>query len=120
MISVADHECAGLTLGGIVTTGEYQYNPAPLDAATHSSAFLAAKWAAYNGSDASGFLTSLFEQYGITDANSTEISVAMGYKSKASAMDIHLGQSLTRRALVKWSTLGVTFFHLSFTFDVNH
>lgn len=25
LIGTADHECGGLTLGGIVTTGEYQY-----------------------------------------------------------------------------------------------
>lgn len=36
--------------------------------------------------------------------SATEISVAKALKSKS--IDIHLGQSLTRRAMVKWTTLG--------------
>ena len=36
--------------------------------------------------------------------SSTEISVAKQLKN--SSIDIHLSQSLTRRAMVKWSTLG--------------
>ncbi|KDN46721.1 hypothetical protein RSAG8_04101, partial [Rhizoctonia solani AG-8 WAC10335] len=78
LIGTADHECAGLTLGGIVSTGEYQYNPAPLAGASNS------------------------------DANSTEIAVAKEHKSSASFNDIHFGQSSTRRATVKWATLGHT------------
>ncbi|CAE6461827.1 unnamed protein product [Rhizoctonia solani] len=108
LIGTADHECAGLTLGGIVTTGEYQYNPAPLASASHSSSYLASQWAKYNGSDPDGYLLDLFKQYGINDANSTEIAVAKARKSSASFNDIHFGQSLTRRALVKWATLGHT------------
>ncbi|CAE6472144.1 unnamed protein product [Rhizoctonia solani] len=108
LIGTADHECAGLTLGGIVTTGEYQYNPAPLASAKHSSSYLASQWAKYNGSDPDNYLLDLFKQYGINDANSTEIAVAKERKSSASFNDIHFGQSLTRRALVKWSTLGHT------------
>ncbi|QRV78779.1 alkaline phosphatase [Ceratobasidium sp. AG-Ba] len=108
LIGTADHECAGLTLGGIVTTGEYQYNPAPLAGGKHSSSYLASQWASYNGSDPDGYLNSLFEQYGINDANSTEIQVAKDHKSSSSFNDIHFGQSLTRRAMVKWATLGHT------------
>ncbi|CAE6485839.1 unnamed protein product [Rhizoctonia solani] len=108
LIGTADHECAGLTLGGIVTTGEYQYNPAPLASASHSSSYLASQWAKYNGSDPDNYLLDLFKQYGINDANSTEIAVAKEHKSSASFNDIHFGQSLTRRAMVKWATLGHT------------
>ncbi|CAE6428026.1 unnamed protein product [Rhizoctonia solani] len=108
LIGTADHECAGLTVGGIVTTGEYQYNPVPLAGASHSSSYLASQWAKYNGSDPDGYLQDLFKQYGINDANSTEIAVAMAHKSSASFNDIHFGQSLTRRAMVKWATLGHT------------
>ncbi|KAG8751490.1 hypothetical protein FRC11_009325, partial [Ceratobasidium sp. 423] len=108
LIGTADHECAGLTLGGIVTTGEYQYNPAPLAGASHSSTYLASLWAKYNGSDPDNYLLDLFKQYGINDANSTEIAVAKEHKSSASFNDIHFGQSLTRRAMVKWATLGHT------------
>ncbi|KAF8751065.1 Alkaline phosphatase [Rhizoctonia solani] len=84
LIGTADHECAGLTVGGIL---------------------LASQWAKYNGSDPDGYLQTLFKQYGINDANSTEIAVAMAHKSSASFNDIHFGQSLTRRAMVKWATV---------------
>ncbi|KAG8710384.1 hypothetical protein FRC11_004569, partial [Ceratobasidium sp. 423] len=108
LIGTADHECAGLTLGCIVTTGEYQYNPVPLADASHSSSYLASLWANYNGSEPDNYLLDLFKQYGINDANSTEITVAKEHKSSASFNDIHFGQSLTRRAMVKWATLGHT------------
>ncbi|KDQ16615.1 hypothetical protein BOTBODRAFT_53735 [Botryobasidium botryosum FD-172 SS1] len=108
LVGTADHECAGLTLGGIVTTGEYQYNPAPLAGGKHSSAYLASLWSSYNGPNPDSYLLDIFSQYGINDANSTEISVAQKYKTSSSNMDIHLGQSLTRRAMVKWSTTGHT------------
>lgn len=79
----------------------FRYNPAALNGGKHSSAYLASSWAAYNGSDTSAFLTDIFARYGITDANATEINVATEFKAKPANMDIHLGQSLTRRALVK-------------------
>ncbi|KAG8686989.1 hypothetical protein FRC11_008004 [Ceratobasidium sp. 423] len=103
MIGTADHECGGLTLGGIVTTGEYQYNPEPLAAAKHSSNYLASQWTKYNGSDPDGFLTDLFAQYGIKDANSTEIAVAKANKGNTNFIDTHIGQAM---ALQKSSEVG--------------
>ncbi|CAE6461842.1 unnamed protein product [Rhizoctonia solani] len=108
MIGTADHECGGLTLGGIVTTGEYQYNPEPLAAAKHSSSYLAAQWTKYNGSDPDSFLTELFAQYGIKDANSTEIAVAKANKGNTNFIDTHIGQAMGRRAMIKWGTGGHT------------
>ncbi|CEL60065.1 alkaline phosphatase [Rhizoctonia solani AG-1 IB] len=108
MIGTADHECGGLTLGGIVTTGEYQYNPEPLAAAKHSSSYLAAQWTRYNGSDPDGFLTDLFAQYGINDANSTEIAVAKANKGNTNFIDTHIGQAMGRRTMIKWGTGGHT------------
>ncbi|KAG8705463.1 hypothetical protein FRC09_002940 [Ceratobasidium sp. 395] len=106
LIGTADHECGGLTLGGIVTTGEYQYNPEPLAAAKHTSSYLAAQWTKYNGSDPDGYLTSLFAQYGINDANSTEFSVAKANKGNTNSVDTHIGQAMGRRAMIKWATGG--------------
>ncbi|KAG8735992.1 hypothetical protein FRC10_009930 [Ceratobasidium sp. 414] len=65
----ADHECGGLTLGGIVDTGDPQFNPAPLADAKHSAGYIATAWAEYNGSDPDSRLTELFAEYGIYDAN---------------------------------------------------
>ncbi|KAG8753217.1 hypothetical protein FRC11_007607, partial [Ceratobasidium sp. 423] len=79
-----------------------------LAGASHSSSYLASLWAKYNGSDPDNYLLDLFKQYGINDANSTEIAVAKEHKSSTSFNDIHFGQSLTRRAMVKWATLGHT------------
>ncbi|KAG9124932.1 hypothetical protein FRC07_009645 [Ceratobasidium sp. 392] len=106
LIGTADHECGGLTLGGIVTTGEYQYNPEPLAAAKHTSSYLAAQWTKYNGSDPDGFLTSLFAQYGINDANSTEFAVAKANKGNTNFVDTDIGQAMGRRAMIKWATGG--------------
>ncbi|CAE6489319.1 unnamed protein product [Rhizoctonia solani] len=108
MIGTADHECGGLTLGGIVTTGEYQYNPEPLAAAKHSSSYLASQWAQYNGSDSDGYLTNLFAQYGINDANSTEVAVAKANKDNTNFIGMHIGQAMGRRAMIKWGTGGHT------------
>ncbi|KAF8698255.1 Alkaline phosphatase, partial [Rhizoctonia solani] len=108
MIGTADHECGGLTLGGIVTTGEYQYNPEPLAAAKHSSSYLASQWTKYNGTDPDAFLTDLFAQYGINDANSTEIAVAKANKGNTNFIDTHIGQAMGRRAMIKWGTGGHT------------
>ncbi|QRV78782.1 alkaline phosphatase [Ceratobasidium sp. AG-Ba] len=106
LIGTADHECGGLTLGGIVTTGEYQYNPEPLAAAKHTSSFLAGQWNKYNGSDPDGFLSDIFAQYGIKDANSTEFAVAKANKGNANFVDTHIGQAMGRRAMIKWATGG--------------
>jgi len=106
LLGTADHECGALGLGGIVNTGEYQYNVGAVATAKHTSDYLGTLWNKYNGSDPQGFLLETFAQYGITDANSTEIAVANELKSSASAVGIHFGQSMNRRALTKWGSLG--------------
>jgi len=106
LLGTADHECGSLSLGGIVNTGEYQYNVEAVAAAKHTSDYLGSLWSKYNGSDPQGFLLDIFAQYGIMDANSTEIAVANALKSSATNVGIHIGQSMNRRALTKWGTLG--------------
>ncbi|KAG9099944.1 hypothetical protein FRC06_004685 [Ceratobasidium sp. 370] len=68
LIGTVDHECGGLTLGGIVDTGDSQFNPAPLADAKHSAGYIATAWAEYNGSDPDSYLNKLFAEYGIYDA----------------------------------------------------
>ncbi|KAF8751090.1 Alkaline phosphatase [Rhizoctonia solani] len=84
------------------------YNPEPLAAAKHSSSYLASQWTKYNGTDPDGFLTDLFAQYGINDANSTEIAVAKANKGNTNFIDTHIGQAMGRRAMIKWGTGGHT------------
>ena len=40
------------------------------------------------------------------DANSTEVNVAVAKNASASFLDIHIAQSLARRSMVRFSTLG--------------
>ncbi|KAI0711542.1 alkaline-phosphatase-like protein [Earliella scabrosa] len=106
MLGTADHECGALTLGGIVTTGEYQWSPSALDAGQHSAEFLNSQWSKFTGADQDGFLKDIFAQYGIFDPNTTEIEVAKEYKAKGRSIEMHLGQSINRRAMLKWGSGG--------------
>ena len=83
-----------------------RYNPEPLSHGYYSASYLTTLWTKYNGTDREGYLRTLFEQYGITNPNSTEIS--SGLSLKKDPFEMHLGQSLSRRALVKWTTGGHT------------
>jgi alkaline phosphatase len=111
MLSVADHECGGLSIGGeLGHAPEYCYMPQYLDAGKHSAEFLQSQWSSYNGSDAQGFLkSSIFGVYGIKDPNATEIEIATAQKNKTSfRFDAFLGNALSSRALINWATLGHT------------
>ncbi|KAH8928957.1 alkaline phosphatase-like protein [Atractiella rhizophila] len=108
LISHADHECGGLTMGGIATNGEYLWEPEKLTKSKHSASFLGSLWAKYDGDDGDNYLNGLFEQYGIFDANATEIAVAQSIKNSTSLLEYHFGQSMEKRALVRWATLGHT------------
>ena len=111
MLSVADHECGGLAVGGEVGHApDYAYYPQYLDAGKRSAEVLTRVWNTYNGSDIPAFLnTSIFGAYGITNPNASEISTALEQKNKtAFRFDAFLGNALSSRALIKWSTLGHT------------
>jgi alkaline phosphatase len=59
MISVADHECGGLTLPA-------GWDPRPLSAASHSAEFIQAQVDAYEeGGDKASFFAEQFESYGL-------------------------------------------------------
>lgn len=86
MLSVADHECGGLALGGeLGRAPEYFYSPQHLAPAKHSAEFLTSQWNSYNGTDLQKFLNSnIFEAYGIFDPNATEIDIATKQKNVSS------------------------------------
>lgn len=111
LISVADHECGGLTIGGEVgRPQEYAYYPQYLDAGKHSTQFLTSLWNSYSGPDQEQFLNvSIFGAYGISNPNNSEITTAIEQKNKTDfRFDAFLGNALSSRALIKWSTLGHT------------
>ncbi|KAI0681825.1 alkaline-phosphatase-like protein [Earliella scabrosa] len=108
MLGTADHETGALTLGGIITTGEYQWSPSALDGGIHSAEFLSGQWSRYSGVDEDGYLKDIFAQYGIFDPNTTEIAVAKEFKAKGTSIETHLGQSINRRAMIKWGSGGHT------------
>lgn len=58
MISVADHECGGLTLPA-------GWDPRPLSAASHSAEFIQAQIDAYEGDEKAGFFAQRLESYGL-------------------------------------------------------
>ncbi|QRV93563.1 alkaline phosphatase [Ceratobasidium sp. AG-Ba] len=105
LVGTADHECGGLTLGGIVEGGNYQFNPAPLAQAKHTAGYVAVAWSEYNGTEPDSYLTGLFADYGIRDANSTEVLVAKEHKSDSGFVTRHFGQSMNRRTMSQWATL---------------
>ncbi|KAL7416904.1 alkaline phosphatase [Mrakia frigida] len=108
LIGAADHECGGLVAGGqFAGAPEYGWVPSALEPATHSSSYLASKIVAYKGDDLPGFINNtIFPAYGIFDANSTEVNVAVARNASSSFLDVHIAQSLSRRSMVKWTTLG--------------
>lgn len=55
MISAADHECGGLVAGGAFTGApEYGWLPEAVQAASHTSSYLASQITKYKGDDLSG------------------------------------------------------------------
>lgn len=100
MLSAADHETGGLTLNG--------YNPVPIKGATNSTEVLAPLFESYSGDDDAAFLVdTILPAYGITDATESEIEELVALKGK-SAFSSRLGQLLSDRAGVHWSTGGHT------------
>lgn len=108
MIGAADHECGGLVAGGQFDgSPEYGWVPEALEPAQHSSSYLGGLIAKYKGDDLHDYVeNTIFPLYGINDANSTEVAVAVANNASSYFNDIHIAQSLSRRAMVKWTTLG--------------
>lgn len=109
LLGTPDHECGGLTLGGIITSGDDQFNPEPLSYGRRSSEILAREWQLYNGTDPEETLRTLYADYGVFNPNSTEMGLAMKWKNDEKRSDDLMflwGRGLARRAMFKWGTDG--------------
>ncbi|KAF8537482.1 alkaline-phosphatase-like protein [Trichophaea hybrida] len=109
LISTADHECGGLTVGvEIDSAPDYWYAPEHFSSASATSGSLAAKWAAYTGSDLRGYLkTEIFGKYGITTPTEEEYSEGLALKADKEFAKV-LTKSLSKRLGVNWATGGHT------------
>lgn len=111
LISTADHECGGLTLGyELGGDPSYWWAPEYFAASKGTSGKYASLWKAYkagNNSDATEYLKkSIFAPYGIL--NPTDAEIAKGVELKASTGDFgrHLGLTLSKRLGINWATGG--------------
>ncbi|KAK9361581.1 alkaline-phosphatase-like protein [Lipomyces starkeyi] len=106
LLSAADHECGGLTLG----VPDYAWYPSVLTVAEHTSEYYAAIYediVHFNSTEAqreSLIVDRVFGDYGIYNVTPTEIAGLV----TASSAAIYLGDLLSARAGINWSTLGHT------------
>lgn len=107
LLSGADHECGGLTMG----VPDYAWYPEVLDVARNTAGIYAQQFETFNETanatetDKMKYLKEqIFEAYGIKNATKEEIE---GYFTADSA-EIYLGEVLSARAGINWSTLGHT------------
>ncbi|KAL7414232.1 alkaline-phosphatase-like protein [Mrakia frigida] len=108
-IGAADHECGGLVLGGATVGGhEYQWVPEAISKSKNSAATLASRVVAYKGDDLPKFVEEeIYSAYGVFDANSTEIEgVVENLKTPGYVLEGVIADSLSRRAMCKWTTGG--------------
>ncbi|KAI5812141.1 alkaline-phosphatase-like protein [Pyronema omphalodes] len=110
LISTADHECGGLTVGKEISGPPgYWYDPSFFAGAKATSGPLSKQWAAYTGSDQKGYLKSeIFAKYGIAQPTEQELSEGIALKSSASKFAKFLTKALSSRLGVNWATGGHT------------
>lgn len=111
LISTADHECGGLTLGyEIDGAPEYWFAPEYFASSKGSSGIYASSWKAYkptDNSDATQYLKqSVYAPYGVL--NPTDVEIAKGLELKASTSDFsrYLALALSKRLGANWATGG--------------
>lgn len=103
LISNADHECGGLTVGD-----NYMWLPAALENSKASSEFTAKEWKAYTGSDADGFLLSLFKKYGVLNPTAEQLAAAKAAKTDAYASNLVFAKALADLLNINFASLGHT------------
>lgn len=111
LISTADHECGGLTLGYELSGHpDYWFAPEFFASSKGTSGKYASLWKAYkptDNSDAIQYLkNSVYGPYGVL--NPTDEEIAKGLELKASTNDFgrYLGHALSNRLGASWATGG--------------
>lgn len=111
LISTADHECGGLTVGSIQLDGapDYWYAPEHFAAAKATPGPLSKLWQAYSGSTPKSYLkTAIFAAHGIAVPTEEELVQGLALKNDTSAFQEFLSASMSARLGVSWSTGGHT------------
>ena len=102
MISNADHECGGLSVGD-----DYMWLPDALTKSKASSEFTAQQWEKYTGPDPDGFLLSLFQKYGVLQPTIEELAAAKVNKT-ATVSNFVFAEALAKLLKVNFASKGHT------------
>jgi alkaline phosphatase len=111
LISTADHECGGLTVGSIVLDGapDYWYAPEHFVGAKATPGPLAKLWNAYADSTPRVYLKdSIFAAHGIAVPTDAELTRGLALKNDTVAFAAFLSTAISTRLGVSWSTIGHT------------
>lgn len=103
MISNADHECGGLTVGD-----NYMWLPSALTESKASSDSISKQWASYTGPNPDTYLLELFKKYGVQTPTPEQLSAATAAKATPSVSNFIFAKALSDLILVNFSTLGHT------------
>ncbi|RPB01680.1 alkaline phosphatase-like protein [Choiromyces venosus 120613-1] len=108
LISTADHECGGLTLGyELKGAPDYWFAPEYFAGSKASVEKLSSVWKASTTTDLAGFVReNIFKQYGVMAPTDAEISRAIALRNNTNDFGAFLGQALSARLGVNWSTRG--------------
>ena len=111
LISTADHECGGLTVGVIMLNGapDYWFAPEHFSTAKATPGPLAKLWKAYSGATPKDYLkTTIFATHGIASPTERELTQGLALKNNTAAFQKFLSTSMSIRLGVNWSTIGHT------------
>ena len=103
MVSNADHECGGLSVGD-----DYMWLPDSLTKSKASSEYTAKQWEEYTGPDPDTFLLNLFEKYGVLQPTTEEIDAAKASKSDATVSNFVFSGALAKLLKVNFASKGHT------------
>lgn len=111
LISTADHECGGLTLGyELDGAPEYWFAPEYFASSKGSAGKYASLWRAYtptDTSDATQYLKkSVYAPYGILNPTDEEIAKGLELRTSGSTFDRYLALALSKRLGANWATGG--------------
>ncbi|KAG0641143.1 alkaline-phosphatase-like protein [Tuber brumale] len=123
LISTADHECGGLTLGyELDGAPEYWFAPGYFKNSKNSTEKLSRAWKAATTTDLARYARdNIFKPYGIMSPTNDEISRAITLRNTTSDFGVFLGQAFSERLGVHWATLGHSAVDVTlYGYGVNH
>jgi len=103
LISTADHECGGLTVGD-----NYMWLPFALTQAKSSAERTAILWKSYTGPTPDEFLLSLFAKYGVPHPTPKQLAAAKAAKEDPLVSNFVFAKALAALLNVNFATIGHT------------